>query len=591
VSPAASHLPQPVAIAGCLGWLHLPEGTGHGRGVVICPPWGHEGLATGRGLHALGAACARAGIPALRLDYPGGGDSAGEDAPGRLVACRDAILDAAAWLRRHAGVAEVALCGLRSGAAFATMAAAQAPGEVDGLALLAPPACGRGLAREWLLRAEPRDAGSPWIELCGERLHRDDLAALERLDLAGLLAALPAPLLLLERRPALAPRLVGRARMRVRPFEGVDAFLTHAHAARVPQEAFAGVATWLAEDAPGAAAPRRRWPVPEIELGGGMTERALRFGPEDSFAGVLCDPGGRLPRRIGVLLLSTGTMPRAGMGRLGARLARRLAQFGLPSLRMDLRGIGDSAGVPGQADPAAPPDLYRDAVAEEARAGLDLLARHGASCCLVVGVCAGAHAALQLARIDERVGGVALFNLPAFDRAAGGAPALDGGPPPGETRWTRRPRMLLRRLLAEADGALAGLFGISPGLDRPRAWMRDFAARGVRVLLGYSARDRGLRELRAHFGRNGRRLAGQTAIRRVVLEGTDHSLAPRAMQEEVIRLVTEEALTLDLLSASRRRAALLPPPLRQEAPRPNLSHARAMAPEAPGLPHTTRLMP
>jgi len=232
--------------------------------------------------------------------------------------------------------------------------------------------------------------------------------------------------------------------------------------------------------------------------------------------------------------------------------ARRLNRLGITTLRIDATGVGDSGPPAGGHDAAGPPDMFRDGLIAEARAGLDLLRMQGATRCLVAGICSGAHVALQLARQDARVDGIALFNLPAFDRAAGGAPALDGGPPPGETRLLRRPRMLLRRLCAETDMALASAFGIEVGLDRPGRWMRDLSAHGVRVLLAYSARDRGLRELRAHFGRGGRRLARFPDVRRIVLDGTDHSLAPRAMQAQTLRLIEEEALILDREPAALR---------------------------------------
>jgi hypothetical protein len=159
---------------------------------------------------------------------------------------------------------------------------------------------------------------------------------------------------------------------------------------------------------------------------------------------------------------------------------------------------------------------------------------------VALGICSGAHHAFQAALRDPRIVGLALANLPAFDRAAGGAPALDGGPPPGEHALLRRPRMLLRRLKAELDFWGAEGLGIETRLDRPGRWMRELSTRGVSVLLAYSARDRGLRELRAHFGRDGRRLASHPLVRRAVLPGTDHSLTPRAMRDAFMTLVVEE---------------------------------------------------
>src|SRR5947209_7721960 len=67
-------------------WLHRPEGTPPSdHAVVICPPVGHEQVHSHRALRHLADASARCGLPTLRLDYDGTGDSPGSDEdPGRL---------------------------------------------------------------------------------------------------------------------------------------------------------------------------------------------------------------------------------------------------------------------------------------------------------------------------------------------------------------------------------------------------------------------------------------------------------------------------------------------------------------------------
>jgi hypothetical protein len=266
---------------------------------------------------------------------------------------------------------------------------------------------------------------------------------------------------------------------------------------------------------------------------------------------------------LAVLLPNTGANGRAGNGRMTVRLARRLAAAGVASLRVDATGIGDCAGNDADAD--GPPDTYHPQLVRDAVAALDLLESRGFASVLVAGVCSGAHAAFQAAVGDARVRGLVLANLPAFDRDAGGAPALDGGPPPGERPALRRPRMLARRLAAEADRIGAERLGLELGLDRAGRWMRAILARRAEVVLAYSAGDRGLRELRAHFGRRGRRLAGSGLVRCVVLRGADHSLLPRAMQDEFIALVEAQALRLRSGAApapAQRAAARWRPSLR-----------------------------
>src|SRR4051812_34012890 len=69
-------------------WLHRPEaGPPAGHGVILCPPVGHEQLHAHRSLRHLADALAAAGLPVLRFDYAGTGDSGGsDDDPDRVSA-------------------------------------------------------------------------------------------------------------------------------------------------------------------------------------------------------------------------------------------------------------------------------------------------------------------------------------------------------------------------------------------------------------------------------------------------------------------------------------------------------------------------
>jgi pimeloyl-ACP methyl ester carboxylesterase len=555
--------PQPVLVAGCPGWLHLPAGgAGLSAGVVLCGPEAHELIPTRRALHELAQRCAEAGLPALRIDPPGCGDHPAEEAPGQLVAWRDTLLAAADWLTAEVGVTEVALCGLRFGALVAVQAAATRPGRFASLALLAPVASGCSHWRVLALAGQPSADGAR-IELGGHRMHRADLDVMADWDLRQAAGAAPR-LLLMERGSGTAARRpAGATALR---FDGIEQLLTHPHLARMPAASFGRVAAWLADGATRMRALAMPGPPPALGVGGGATENAIRFGRGNALTGVLCRPAAGCARPVAVLFLNAGANPRGWSGRFAVRSARALARLGITSLRLDAPGVGDSDPVENAGDAAGPPDMFRPGLAEDVRAGIDELHATGAARCLVAGICAGADTALRLAVSEAAVDGIALFNLPAFDRTQGGAPALDGGPPPGEIPWLRRPRMLLRRLRAETDRLLAS-FGIEAGLDRPGGWMRALDARGTRVLLAYSAGDRGLRELRAHFGRNGRRLAGMAGMRCVILDGADHAMTQRAAQDRALRLIEEEILRLDpadsppwRMAASRSRAPSSAPP-------------------------------
>src|SRR5208282_6426264 len=58
------------------GWLHWPRGVPMASvGVVICNPFGYEAICGHRSMRAFAEAAASVGVPALRFDYLGTGDS------------------------------------------------------------------------------------------------------------------------------------------------------------------------------------------------------------------------------------------------------------------------------------------------------------------------------------------------------------------------------------------------------------------------------------------------------------------------------------------------------------------------------------
>ncbi|MCU1282082.1 MAG: alpha/beta hydrolase, partial [bacterium] len=124
------------------GWLHRTAASSS-IGLVICNPFGFESVCAHRSLRHLAAAAAAAGIPAIRFDYDGTGDSAGDDRdPARVAAWLASIGHAAAELRRQTGVERVVLAGVRLGALLATLAAVERD-DVAGLIAIAPVVVGK----------------------------------------------------------------------------------------------------------------------------------------------------------------------------------------------------------------------------------------------------------------------------------------------------------------------------------------------------------------------------------------------------------------------------------------------------------------
>lgn len=118
--------------------------------------------------------------------------------------------------------------------------------------------------------------------------------------------------------------------------------------------------------------------------------------------------GGEKSRRVGVLLLNAGVIHRIGPHRINVKLARRLARGGVPSIRLDLSGLGDSARAGGTASMLEQAHL-------DIRAALDLLAeRSGVSRFVIIGICSGAEYGYQYAEQDSRVCGLVMVDGYSF---------------------------------------------------------------------------------------------------------------------------------------------------------------------------------
>lgn len=138
-------------------------------------------------------------------------------------------------------------------------------------------------------------------------------------------------------------------------------------------------------------------------------ERVLGFDCHgERLVGILSMPAKVLARPV--LIVVGGPQYRVGSHRQFTLLARALASQGIPVLRFDYRGMGDSGG--------AARDF--EAVGDDLRAATDALLANvpGASEVIIWGLCDAASAALFYAPGDTRVAGLVLLN--PWVRTAGG---------------------------------------------------------------------------------------------------------------------------------------------------------------------------
>lgn len=193
-----------------------------------------------------------------------------------------------------------------------------------------------------------------------------------------------------------------------------------------------------------------------------LEQRALRFhGGGNALIGIVDVPERPLAR--GMLILADSSQYRSGSDRQFTLLSRLLAARGVPVLRFDRAGAGDSEGraaLRAQEDVAAAMKELFVHVPEMKEAVI--LAPGDAAAC----------AALYAAG-DARVTGLALLE-PLLPRAATDAP---GGP--AMTRY--RPRSAADRLFRRAGALRHGTGGVAPALAGA---MSGFGGRVLLVCAG-----------------------------------------------------------------------------------------------------------
>lgn len=418
------------------------NGARRGIAVLLCPPFGWEDFCSFRSRRTWAEQLAAAGYPALRIDLPGCGDSGGSPRdPALFATWSGSVAAAAGWLRARTGCGRVAAIGIGIGGMVAVHATSSGA-AIDDLVLWATPARGRSAVRELrafarlnatevdpadaidveLAPSEPLPDGS--LEVAGFLLNAETLDGLGALDLT----TLPLPdgsgrrVLMIERdRIAPDQRLRDHfesrgAKVSVVPGPGYAAMMDHPQEAVAPRAELAAVIGWLAAgpepSAPGDGMdPDIGEQRLELRVGGiGIRETPLTVDqPFGRLAGVLSEPLAGPPAEVCVVLLNAGALRRIGPGRMWVDLARRWAARGVPTLRIDLCGIGDSDGDSTPYVHTAA--LYSLGLVDQVLATLDELEKRGLPSRFVLGgLCSGAFWAFHAALRDRRVSAAFLLN-------------------------------------------------------------------------------------------------------------------------------------------------------------------------------------
>lgn len=416
------------------GWLHRAAAPAGDLGLVICNPFGHEALSCHRSLRHWAEASAKIGVPALRFDFDGTGDSCGnEEDPERLAAWVQSVHRAVEALREATGVTRVALLGVRLGALIAALAAAERD-NVTGLALVAPVVAGKPWLREMralhgaLALSEPPDGALPLPdgarEAVGFLLSSETIAALSGIDLTQLETSPAAHILLLDR-----DDLAGNARLEAH-FSELGAFVEHnalpgyadmmtdPHQSQVPTAMIEATTDWLCSQIENSreAEPANhlnkevRCAVSNASVSESVQEHTVFLDDGQRLFGIISAPQGGQPRRA-IILVNAGANHRVGPNRLYVKLARRWAARGYLVLRFDIAGIGDSLPHESEVEHV----VYPPHAADDIIAAIDYVKENwGVETCRVAGLCSGGYHAFKAALAGAALDGVVFINPLTF---------------------------------------------------------------------------------------------------------------------------------------------------------------------------------
>ncbi len=552
-----------------LGHVDAPEKQGTRMGVVIVPPFGWEDVCSYRPLRFMAQSFAQAGIPTLRYDLPGTGDSSGDaqDA-GLFDAWVQSVADAATELRRQTGVENVAAFGIHLGAMLALTAASRGA-DLQRLVLWGPAAKGRTLLRElraaanverweYLAGENAPPQPQPGFEAGGFLISPETLNALENLDLSKVPLPRFTRALLLSRDELLHDAtLVGPLETSGQEFEiatgyGYGAMMAAPQEAEFPAETCGLVTEFLTRATlsmpvygPRDISPRESaverpdavesvYPIEPSSLGmfGILTQPDHSCGSNDT-----C-----------VIFLNPGGVRHTGPNRMWVESARRWAARGTASLRLDLEGIGESDGAP-CLDVA---ELYRDCLVEQIGFAIETLRRRsGMKKFVLVGLCSGACWGFHAAVRNPDICGAVLVNPsllfwdPGVDRRRI-LPSVTSGWA-GWSGWARMVGSGLRRggvqraahAIAERLGRTNPLAGgyIQLGFDSVEQAWSGFEKSRQRVTLVFRAGEPLLTEMAAAGELPP---SGSEFTRLIQLPNGGHTFRPLWAQKALHALIDDE---------------------------------------------------
>jgi exosortase A-associated hydrolase 1 len=303
-------------------------------------------------------------------------------------------------------------------------------------------------------------------------------------------------------------------------------------------------ALW-SEVAPLATQPGAEPTPTPADQAAGMSQRAMSFRCGDEWLYGVLDLPARPRGERGVLVVVGGPQYRAGSHRQFTLLARRLAFDGIPAMRFDYRGMGDSEGH----------IRNFEQVQDDLRAAVDQFMAEVPDLREVVlwGLCDGASASTLYAPLDARVTGLALLN-PWVRTEEGAAkamlkhyykdrlldPALWKKIASGQFDYAGAARSffhlagsaLAPKRAAEPEQAPQAEVALAPLPERMQSALSAFRGQVLVMLSGADLTAQEFGDV-ASGSRAWRDLMASNRVTRHTLAGADHTCSQRPWQDQI----------------------------------------------------------
>ncbi|MEP7053925.1 MAG: alpha/beta fold hydrolase [Actinomycetota bacterium] len=458
----------------------------------------------------------------LTLDYPGFGDSSGE--PGSLAAMI-AVAAAGAQLLRSQGCSDVALGGIRWGAALALHCADSV--GASAVVAFAPVTSAKRYVRELRLLGLPDPNGSGGMSVGGYYLSGALLEEIARLPLA-----MPAtcPVLVIEHGEE--DRWGGQdsegAQVNTWSAARLGEFLDRtAEDAVVDRPLFDRAAEWLSSQAPRAPQSAPAFGVPRIASSalvssdGARCRESFVYLGRDQHPGVMSEPVDSDAAGI-LVLLNSGSDPHSGPGRAWVEVSRFLAaSHGWAVVRVDARGWGQAADGP--SGPGRPYDPHFEVDIAQM---VGTLREMGWARIVLSGLCSGAWMALEVARRGGVDGAIAL-NPQMYWQYGDVVEALMAD-------------VVARRADETADIRAKAARGVwdredAAGERCPAArWLDDLAAQEIPVELMFVTDDPGHQYLQERLAARVAAVTSRGDVQIATLPGVDHAMHQVWLRREAL---------------------------------------------------------